>query len=240
MSPAVAHAKSYPFPIPSNSYVLGDDGYREINQSQPLPDLTGLTPVLACGSNQSPEQLARKFDGLDKNPIPVLKSKIRDFDAVHSPHFSTYGSIPATLHFHRGVVATLYTTWLNDTQLERMHETEVAAENYHYVRLDDIVLEIEGGERLTSVHAYISSRGSLCHDGKPLALESVPATGREWPEVSQNDVQTLARDRLSPDTKLGTFICENVENAETRRARIKQLAENALPFSWPNMCVVAV
>ncbi len=198
MSPAVTHAKSYPFPIPKNSYIVHGEGYREIEAGQPLPDLTGLTPVLACGSNQSPEQLTRKFDNLAAFPIPVLKSRIKDFDAVHSPHFSAYGSIPATLHYHPGVEATLFTTWLSDTQLACMHATEVAAENYHYVRLDGITLEIEGGEQLTSVHAYISSRGSLCHDGKPLALEAVPATGRDWPEVSQNAVQTIARNRLSP------------------------------------------
>jgi hypothetical protein len=240
MSPAVAHAKAYPFPIPKNSYVIHHEGHRELSDSQPLPDLSGLTPVLACGSNQSPEQLTRKFDNLDEFPIPVLKSRIKDFDAVHSPHFSAYGSIPATLHYHPGVTATLFTTWLNDAQLARMHETEVAAENYHFVRLYDIKLDIEGGDRLKSVHAYISSRGSLCHEGKPLALQAVPATGRQWPEISQDDVQSIARDRLSPGTGLDAFITENVENTETRRNRIKQLATNALPFAWPGVCVVPV
>lgn len=240
MSPKIAHAKSYPFPIPKNSYVIHNDGHREITQGQPLPDLSGLTPVLACGSNQSPEQLARKFSDLSACPIPVLKSRIKEFDAVHSPHFSAYGSIPATLYYHPGVTATLFTTWLSEDQLARMHQTEVSAENYHYVRLDDIKLEIEGREPLTSVHAYISSRGSLSHEGKPLALEAVPAVGRQWPQVSQDEVQTLARDRLSPHSQLDHFINENVENKKTRRKRIQKLAEDALPFNWGDTCVVAV
>ncbi|MBC8269682.1 MAG: hypothetical protein H8E36_13120 [Rhodospirillaceae bacterium] len=233
MSPTVVHAKAYPFPIPHNSYVVEDGGYREIVEGEPLPDLSGLTPVLACGSNQSPEQLARKFDNLGKHPIPVLKARVKDFDAVHSPHFSAYGSIPATLHYHSGVEATLFTNWLNDEQLKRMHETEVSAENYHYVRLDDIILDIAFGARLTSVYAYISRRGALCHDGKPLGLEAVSTTGRAWPEVSQDDVQALARDRLSPGTAIEAFITENIENVGSRRARIKQLAQDALPFGYP-------
>lgn len=233
MSPAVAHAKSYPFPIPDNSYVLGANGCAEIGQGQPLPDLDGLTAVLASGSNQSPEQLARKFDRLDAHPIPVLQVRVRDFDAVHSPHFSAYGSIPATLHYHPGITATLFTTWLNDDQLARMHETEVAAENYHYVRLDDITLDVTGGPGLTSVHAYISRRGALCHKGKPLGLAAVAATGRAWPEVSQSHVQALARDRLSPGMELEAFITENLDNADCRRARSDLLAQDALPFTYP-------
>jgi hypothetical protein len=239
MSPAVAHAKAYPFPIPENSYVLNQDGYRELGEGQPLPDLSGLTPVLACGSNQSPEQLARKFDRLDAYPIPVLKARIKDFDAVHSPHFSAYGSIPATLHYHLGVEAMLFTTWLNDDQLKHMHKTEVAAKNYHYVRLDGVTIHMDGAASLNSIHAYISSRGALNHEGKPLGLASIPATGRNWPEVTQDDVQTLARNRISPQTGLDTFINQNVESATTRHARIKQLAQDALPFSWENMHVVA-
>ena len=233
MSPQIAHAKAYPFPIPENSYVIHAEGYREIAQAESLPDLVGLTPVLACGSNQSPEQLARKFNDLDAHPIPVLKVRIKDFDAVHSPHFSTYGSIPATLHYHPGVTATLFTTWLNDAQLERMHETEVTSENYEYVRLDDITLDVDGGPRLTSVYAYISRRGILCHNAKPLGLASVKTTGRAWPEVSQSEVQALARDRLSPGAELETFIKENLGNANTRRTRAAQLAQDALPFTYP-------
>lgn len=240
MSPAITHAKAYPFPIPENSYVIHADGYTELGEGDPFPDLTGLTPVLACGSNQSPEQLARKFDNLEAHPIPVLKSVIKDFDAVHSPHFSTYGSIPATLHHHPGVTSTMFTTWLHDNQMARMHQTEITFNHYQYVRLDGISLEMDGGQSLNSVHAYISSHGSLAHDGKPLALEAVPATGRKWREVSQDDVQTLARDRLKPDMELNDFIHENVENIERRNQRILTLAEDALPFTWPKVSVVPV
>lgn len=240
MSPQVAHAKSYPFPIPENSYVLGSNGADEILPGQPLPDISGLTPVLASGSNQSPEQLRRKFDNLEAQPIPVLKARIKDFDAVYSTHFTAYGSIPATIHYHPGVSSSLFVNWLRDEQLESMHKTEVPTENYHYVRLQGITLDIVGGERLSCVYAYLSQRGALSHDGKPLALEAVPGIGRDWPEISQHDVQALARDRLKPVASLDQFILENIDNADVRRERINQLASDALPFTWEDVQIINV
>ena len=235
MSPVVSHAKAYPFHLLKNSYVIHADGYRELNPGDPLPDLSGLTPVLACGSNQSPEQLARKFTNLGDHPIPVLKTTIKDIDAVHSPHFSTYGSIPATLHYHPGVTSTLFTTWLHPNQMARMHETEVTHNNYRYVRLDGLSLDMDGGSNPTSVFAYISAHGCLSHNGKPLALKAIQATGREWPVVSQHDVQELARIRLMPDMELDAFIHENVHDIKTRNERTLKLAEDALPFNWPRV-----
>jgi len=188
MSTAVAHAKACPFPIPENSYILDAQSYQASRQGDAFPDLTGLTPMLACGSNQSPEQLNRKFDNFELYPIPVLKTFLRDFDAVHPPHFTAYDSIPATLHYHPGVEVTLFTTWLHECQLDTMHATEVASENYDYVCLEGLSLEMDGGKKLSSLHAYISRRGALNHDGKPLALETVGASSRHWPEVSQDEI----------------------------------------------------
>jgi len=99
---------------------------------------------------------------------------------------------------------------------------------------------VQGGEPLSSVHAYISRRGAVCHDGKPLGLAAVPATGRNWPEVSQSQAQALARDRLAPETGLDAFIIENVENADTRHDRTEVLARDALPFTYGNLHVVAL
>lgn len=238
MSPPLARAKAYPFPIPEHSYVLGSRDRRDLVPGDPLPDLSGLTPVLASGSNQSPDQLRRKFDRLDDSPIPVLKCTIEDFDAVHSPHFTAYGSIPATIHHHPGVAADLAINWLNEAQLERMHETEVPSENYFFARLDNVSIDVWGGQKLSSVHVYLSQRGVLSDGGGPLALQAVSARGREWPAVSQQQVQALARDRLSPDRPLDAFIQENIIEPETRRERIDGLARDALPFTWPHTRII--
>ena len=93
----VRHALSYPFEIPTRSYVVDGDGYAELAESAAPPDVSGRRPVLALGSNQSPAQLIRKYEGLGLGPIPVVRARLADFDVVYSAHVARYGSIPATL-----------------------------------------------------------------------------------------------------------------------------------------------
>ena len=81
MTDPVTHAKSYPFPVPGRSYVfrngvphdMDDHGFERV----------GRTPVLAAGSNQSHEQLARKYSVLPGHvEIPVQRGVLHDFDSV--------------------------------------------------------------------------------------------------------------------------------------------------------------
>jgi len=186
---------------------------------------------IASGSNQSPRQLARKFDCLEGAPIPVLRSRIENFDSVYSPHFSTYGSIAATMHFSPGVSADLFTTWLDDAQLRRMHDTEALGLNYDFGRLDGIRVEIDGIGDRDQVFAYIGRRGALSHMKQPVALADITARGRAWPAMTQTQVQALARDRLSPGQDLNTFIDENIRHVDIRHERTTCLATDAVPFS---------
>ena len=233
-------ARAYPYYIPPRSYVLSQSGFRELQQGDPCPDLTGRQPVIASGSNQSPPQLARKFNAThfgsgDDAPIPVLQTRISNFDSVFSPHFSGYGSIAATLHYSPGVTADVFTTWLNETQLQRMHETEALGLNYDFGRLDKVHLEIDGLDHRDSVFAYIGRRGALSLDGQPVALGDVSARGRKWPAMTQNQVQELARDRLSPGLGLDRFISENIERVDIRHDRTVRLAIDAIPFSYDHL-----
>jgi len=233
---AVTRALAYPYQIPKNSYVLSAHGHRHLAVGEPAPDLEGLHPVVASGSNQSPEQLARKFDDnhfghADGAPIPVLRSRMENFDSVYSPHFSAYGSIAATLHFSSGVSSDLFTTWLTDPQLQRMHDTEALGLNYDFCRLDGIRIEIDGiGER-DAVFAYIGRRGALSYDNQPVALADIAARGRTWPAMTQTQVQTMARDRLAPGLGLQEFIGENIADVDIRHQRTTCLASDAVPFS---------
>ena len=94
----IALATGYPYEFPACSYLFAD------HARHPLPDdllaeLTGRIPVIACGSNRAPEQLARKFqDWPLPLRIPVLCAKLAGFDVVYSAHFTRYGAVPATLH----------------------------------------------------------------------------------------------------------------------------------------------
>jgi len=215
--------------------VLGPHGHRELHAGEPAPDLHGLHPVIASGSNQSPEQLARKFDDshfadTGGAPIPVLRSRMEQFDSVYSPHFSAYGSIAATLHFSPGVSTDLFTTWLSDAQLQRMHDTEALGLNYDFGRLDDVRVEIDGVGDRNAVFAYIGRRGALSFENQPIALADVTARGRAWPAMTQTQVQALARDRLSPVVDLHGFIGENITNVDMRHQRTTCLATDAVPF----------
>ena len=61
----LVQAKTYPYPIPSESFIFANGRPVTYGPKHALPDLSDRTPVLAVGSNQSPEELARKFPGAD-------------------------------------------------------------------------------------------------------------------------------------------------------------------------------
>lgn len=55
-----------------------------------------FVPVLAIGSNGSPQQLARKFPASrfpDGVLIPVVRAVLEDFDVVYAPLLAAYGAV---------------------------------------------------------------------------------------------------------------------------------------------------
>lgn len=224
------HAKAYPFDAPDRSYVFKSGGWRTLSKDDPRPGLDDRHAVLACGSNRSPEQLARKFGQSTSDGIVVLRVRVHGFEVVYSPHFSSYGSIPATLHPAKGVVTDMFATWLTDDQLAHMHTTEAVGTNYDFGRLDGIRVVIDGGGTLNTIYAYIGRYGALSHGGKPLSIIS----------TDQITAQTIARDRLSPETPLDEFIAVNIDDGETRQARTETLAADAIAFDYPGFCRLAV
>jgi len=223
-------AKTYPYPILDHSFVFREGRAHALADETDLPDLSGRTPVLAVGSNQSPEQLRRKFGDHDGGEIPVIRIELGNFDSVYSPHIAAYGAIAATLQEAPGVTVTLFVTWLTDTQLVRMHETEVSSANYGFALLSGLDIRAETGPPLDSLHIYTSTRGTLVHDGTPVPIAEIPACGRLWRARGQMDVQHLVRDRLAPDVALDTFIHESIGDAALRRDRSDRLRDGAWPF----------
>jgi len=230
-SDSVDHALSYPFHIPSRSYVVAGNRYDELSDSIALPSVAGRRPVLAVGSNQSPHQLIRKFKDRGLGPIPVVRGRLRDFDIVYSAHVAAYGSIPATLRHCPGAAVTLFVTSLDPAQEVRMHETETATGNYRFGQLNGITLAMEIGGALSAVFGYVSRRGALARDGAPVALASVAAEGRIWPALGQRQVQAFVRDRLAPGQPLESFVAAAVSDAAIRVARAEAMAVESLPFN---------
>ena len=230
MNDPVAHAKTYPFPVPGRSYV-----FRRGQPVDPLPDdfdRHGRTPVLAAGSNQSHEQLARKYSVLPGHvEIPVQKGMLNDFDSVYAAHLAGYGSVPSTFYPSAGTRVTTYVLWLDDSQLNRMHETE---RNYTYDRLEAITVEIDDdGEVLGEAFAYTAKVGCVNHSGFPVALREIEAEGRALPSMLQAEMLDFVRSRLAPAMNLDDFIRAHIEDESLRRRRTAALSEDALILEFP-------
>ena len=223
-----SHAKSYPFPVPGRSYLfrngkvedLGPDGF----------DRAGRTPVLAAGSNQSHEQLTRKYSVLEGHvEIPVQRGKLGGFDSVYAAHLAGYGSVPSTFYPSPKTQVTTYVLWLDDAQLNRMHETE---RNYTYDRLENIQVEIDGEEVLTTAYAYTAVVGCLNVNGAPAALSEISAEGRTFPAMTQTDILDFVRERLAPDRGLDEFIAQHIADEKLRRARTSALSADSIPAEF--------
>jgi hypothetical protein len=238
----LVRALTYPYTVQNYCYLHSGNeaGIRPLDVARIAAATRGLVPVLASGSNRAPERIAAKFPDLGpEDAIPVTRCRLRGFDAVYSAHFARYGAIAATLQASPGTVVELAVTWLTEAQLPAMHASEARGVNYDYARLSGLRVELADGTALDEAHAYIGRRGCLALDGAAVALAEIPARGRRFPALDQREVQALARDRLAPGADLETFIEENVLAAETRFDRTEALAEEAVPFAWPAMTVVA-
>lgn len=239
-SPAdrLALAKGYPFPAPGSCYLFRNGA------AEPLPRDSALTkglfggrqPVLAHGSNRSPEQLARKYGTAAQ--IPVTYGRLADYDVVYSAHMSQYGSIASTLQHAPGTTVRLTINWLDATQLARMHETE-GPSTYAYGRLSGIDLTLESGpaERLTEATVYLSTNGCLAAqpcDGAPIGLEAVEAEGRAHPAMVQPAVLALVQKRHRPDSDLDEMILRKVADRALRQALVAEMKAQAVPPLRPH------
>jgi hypothetical protein len=227
-------AFGYPYPLTHQSFIFhaGEQvTHRLIDDPSAFPDVFGRTPVLAVGSNQSPEQLARKFPSADWGEIPTSRVHLQDFDTVYSAHVTGYGSIAATLHPAPGTGVSLYVNWLDQRQLLAMHETELSNQNYTYAALENINLSFEAGPTLTTVNLYIGSRGAYAPEGQAIPLAEVPAEGRAIGLAkSQAEILAHVHAKLAPEMELDQFIFSSIEDTDKRRAYIDKLERTSHKF----------
>lgn len=254
-------AKSYPYWIPRHSYIFYNgsdypfqltdklslesskiywqeqwismpDFYAE-NQLNYVEELAERIPVLASGSNASPQQLARKFANFSLL-IPVVKAQLLDFDVVYSAHFSGYGSMPATFYYSPGTVVNTFVTYLTGYQLEQMHQTEGIGFNYCFARLDRVQLNLENQMTLNQVQCYLSLHGCVLMKNSPICLSTISAKNRQFPEMNQVEVLSSAMVLLEPDNILDNFILETVKYQNLRKKRIQRFKQNAQLFNYKN------
>lgn len=228
-SACLARAKGYPYKFSNKSFT-----YRDGNATIFEPkDCQGRKPVLAFGSNQSLERLVQKFKHLKEVVIPVQRGQLRDFDVVYAASIASYGAVPAMLQFCFGVEVSLAVTWLDELQVEVMHATEGLGVGYDFGLIENIDLQLDNGVFLREAYAYVSRRGHLVHDNRAIALEAVSAWNREWPERTTDEVLTIARNRVSPNSTVDDFIMRLVDDDDFRGASTIELERDAIAFSYP-------
>jgi hypothetical protein len=231
----LALAKGYPYHAPARGYLFRHEAVRPLAEAE----FRGRTPVLGHGSNRAPAQLARKFahfEGQDAE-IPVTYVWLSGYDVVYSAHVTTYGAIASTLQHAPGCRVRVALTWLDDRQLERMHETEG---HYAFGRLDGVPVAAEEGPEPTGhdVMMYLSDHGCLLDADAPVGLAAVPAEGRAHRALHQEQALALVRDRVAAAAELDRFILEAIADPELRFRRIEALQAHAAPCRVPHFTPV--
>ena len=231
---ALKRALGYPYPLTHQSFVFqaGKQAtHKLVYGSHKFPNVSERIPVLAVGSNQSPEQLARKFPSTAWGEIPTSRVHLQDFDTVFSAHVTGYGSIAATLHPAPGTCVSLYVNWLDPRQLLAMHETELPNENYTYNQLENIQISVDAGPHLTAVNLYIGRHGAYVPEGYSIPLAEVPARGRvAGVAKSQAEILTYVHAQLAPELELEEFIVSSIESPDRRRNYIEALEQFSHKF----------
>ena len=230
-------ATGYPYPAPEKSYLFRNGELRAIERAE----FSDRAPVIAFGSNRSPEQLQRKFGHLpaEGSEIPVTFAWVDDYDVVYAAHVTRYGALAATMAHVPKCRVRIAITWLNAQQLERMHETE--GSHYAYGRLEDVNIALEAGpgDRIDRAWLYLSRFGSLAHEGRHLGLAALAARDRPHPALDQRQALELLRRTYRPEQELEAFVLSNIgdRNQDRRLALIRAIRESALPMTAPHFKV---
>ena len=199
-SEVVVRALGYPYAIPSGSYALVGGEVADIAAIE--GNLTERVPLLAYGSNAAPEVLSRKLAAAP-DPLPVLRTDLRDFDVVYSAHISPYGAVPATLRRSPGTEVRAFIAYLTSKQLELVSVTEP---NYELAKLDRPSCTLAQGDAPAELHVYVSRHGCLLLDGREVALAKVEARRRRFAAMGQREVLERVRDLLEPGRDLAAFV----------------------------------
>jgi hypothetical protein len=197
----IRHGLSYPFNPPGHSYLFREGRTLPLNSFDP----EGRVPVVASGSNGSPQRLAEKYG--NSAEIPVTFGTIRDLVPVFAARITGYGSIPATLAVVPGASAGVHVTWLTESQLEIMHGTESVGVGYAYVRMTGFELDLGPHGRPEEAFAYLSIQGSFVPEGRLMPLA----------EVRQDQAQRHAMQCAGFSGDLDEFVAQHLQDIDYRR-----------------------
>jgi hypothetical protein len=224
----LARAKAYPFARPESSVIVMGNEVRPLVDFDP-DDFASRTPVLAYGSNASPDSLRWKFPD-NVAVMPLLRGTATGIDVVYSAHMTVYGSIPATLQVSPGTRAEVFVALLTEAQLERVAAWEINATAERLVGLE---LALDCAPAPDEVTAFISKHGCLTAGDTEIALAEIPAESRRLPPMAEPEVLEHARTIAAPDLSLDDFILEGVRDDDRARGYTEALKRTAHPFISP-------
>ena len=240
-------ATGYPWPRPDGSFVLSEGEGQLLDDLDPdrraglLERFTGpgsgRTPMLAIGSNASPEGLWRKFAHFpdpDDRTLLAVAGRLNEFDVGASAELALYGSMPATIFPSPGTAVNATAVWLTDTQLTQLAWAEVP---YWIGRLD-ARLDYEpaiaglGATGLDRALVFVNRFGAFAPDGHELALAAVPAEGRTVPALTQVELLELAAElSFGPAVSAEDLVRRAFENPNETGATVTGIMRsNSIPF----------
>lgn len=214
-----SQALRYPYPRPNKSFIFKNGEIHDLPTDFSIDD--PLTPVLAIGSNMSPEQLRRKY----KYPvtIPVLSVTVQNVDVVYGALLARYGSVAATITASWGTQINLAVNFLDQVSLKRMHETE---SSYSLCKLRQDLAPIKWHDNVTvksDVLCYVASNGPLVLAGTLMSLESIPALRRRFRSISQEQAQKAVAEATGYDESVTDFVLNNVRDEQRRKSIVSRM-----------------
>ena len=197
----IGHPLTYPGRLPASSGLLDNDRFRTLSEHDgewrlddattlddalrkaARPALAARHPVVAVGSNGSPAQLHRKFEGRADLLVPMTYATVHGLLPGVSAHVSRPGYVPAAPVLAPGAVARLPVLWLDEAQLSVLDATEP---NYRRRPLPDTA-RVDDGWR---PDLYAGRHGCLVdRRGEPFTLtgqaELLAALLADLPELGR-------------------------------------------------------
>jgi hypothetical protein len=231
----LALATDYPYAAPDDSYLFVAGEARALSAAGWRGyGFAGRVPVVAHGSNRSPQQLFRKF-GRDAE-IPVTYGRLLGYDVVYAAHVARYGAVTSTLAAVPGVAARVALTWLTPAQLAFMHETERM--NYTFGHLPAGCFQPEVGPAPDVAAVYVGNRGPLALDGGLAGLAAVSAEGRPHPALWQREIQARLAALHYPGEPLEALLLNRIRSPAARRAFEARLTRHQRDLALEGFTVV--
>ena len=216
-------AKNYPYPRPRGSYLLESDRIIELKGRVLDGNLKKFVPVLAYGSNASPDQLRRKLPEI-REPIAVLEATLMDIDVIFSAHFSRYGALPATLVNSPGAKLYTHVVMLKKQQLNLIHKTEMPDYTYGIIKKPILIDRVGFRE---CIYAYFFDHGYTV-DGRFVSFEEIHTENRKYVSMKHPDMLELAGKKIDSNSSFDKFILSMVDNEDVFKKNKSALQKESL------------